>query len=178
MKDLIKQKKNLEAQIIDLTKKAESIQTRKLDLQNSLPVLQTEVDRADEKKGEAILSFANGEGSEEVLKLARRKHQEAINNLSEAKELLAGFEEAETQSIRQKIETTATLEKIKLEIGRALFDSLAEDIRKRVGSDLLRAFSAIGYQGRQGLPWPGFLEMIFGGRPSIEEVKKVEADLS
>ncbi len=41
MKDLIKQKKEIEARIIDLPKKIQSIQGRKSDLEKSLPNLRS-----------------------------------------------------------------------------------------------------------------------------------------
>jgi hypothetical protein len=142
MKELISQKRSLEAKLTDLTQKRETLLLKKNFLEDSLSTLKTDLEKADKAKSEAFLLVAHGhQGSEESLRQAKRKREEAGAELAEAEEMLSAYESAEADTRKAIEDTRKNLDLVLKNLSRLIFEAEAATLKKEALPRLLRLYA-------------------------------------
>lgn len=173
MKELINTKKEAEIALRSAKEKVSELEAKRKALESELPLLETEIKKAEKTKDDAFSRFALGEISDVKLEDVRKAYGLTIDKQTKAQELVKGIEKAKETLIK----SIPQLQQAVQNAERELWNHILQDITAKITQRELieRAFAVAASHGLCS-SYQDFLVRTLP-QPSIERVEKLRAEL-
>lgn len=173
-KELIGKFNKVATVIRDYEMEISALQEKTRQVQESLPSLQENIQKAEQEKTDAFDNFCLDKCDQKIVDLKAESYDQAMRKEKLAREVLEVLGQKEIAAQERLHQLNEQRAQIENQIWKFLYEEILEDIWAAVTKKLNLAF-AINHRRSNSIPWESFLNQI--NKPGKEDLKELSQEV-